>query len=360
MIRQRVQLLHKKQHVTKNPPRVIKWNSVDMVRNQSFLATVREIIDYSDEMDVVRIGIVGDMMSGKSTLAKAVGHGVHKYSKIPFSVRIFYKEDLKNFKQTLSKLRPANYVLIFDDVSFLKSSTSAQGISMIEDEVSTIRHMEGGQDVKIILIFNFHYPKALPPFLREFHFKYVTSIGTDNEKVIADNYGKDNVKLVTSFKMMRKNAITRKVWFEPVGPKKDPVKYIWRKPFIPVLFWNEARMRKIVTPTRQFIDEVCSSCNEAEGNIEYDEKNLPEIIKAGKKAVGKGSFMSALKIILHQNGYDTLAKSTTQGIRWIERERKIRNLPLSAFAKECGLEITNTKLYAKPFSEPVQENQLEA
>ena len=358
MITQRIQLIHKKQQPTKNPPRVIKWHGVDMVRNQSFLSTVREIIDYSDEMDVVRIGIVGDMMSGKSTLAKAIGHAIHKYSKTPFSTRIFYKEDLKNFKQTLSKLTPANYVLIFDDVSFLKSTTSAQGISQIEDEVSTIRHMSGGQDVKIIVIFNFHYPKALPPFLREFHFKYVTSIGTDNEKVISDNYGKDNVKLVTSFKMMRKNAITRKVWFEPVGPKKDPVRYIWRKPFIPVLFWNEARMRKIVTPTRQFIDDVCSTCNEAEGEIGYDEKTLPEIIKAGKKACGKGNFMSALKILLHQNGYDTLAKSTSKGIRWIERERRTRNLPILAFAKECGLEITNTKLRKKPYTEPVQDQPL--
>ncbi len=355
MIRQRVQLLHKKQHTTKNPPRVIKWNNVEMVRNQSFLATVREIIDYSDEMDVVRIGIVGDMMSGKSTLAKAVGHGIHKYSKIPFSVRIFYKEDLKNFKQTLSKLTPANYVLIFDDVSFLKSTTSSQGISMIEDEVSTIRHMEGGQDVKIILIFNFHYPKALPPFLREFHFKYVTSIGTDNEKVISDNYGKDNVKLVTSFKMMRKNAITKKVWFEPMGPKKLPVKYIWRKPFIPVLFWNEARMRKIVTPTRQFIDEVCSSCNEAEGNIEYDEKSLPEIIKAGEKAIGDKSFMAALELLLYVHGHVVHSKKIVQGVRWIERERKTRNLPLTAFAKHYGLKITNTKMHAKPYVEPVQD-----
>src|SRR3990167_9177207 len=106
MIRQRVQLLQNSKHVAKNPPRAIKWNGIEMVRNQSFLASVREIIDYSDEMDVVRIGIVGDMMSGKSTLAKSIGHAVHKYSKTPFAIRIFYKDDLKNFKQTLSKLQP--------------------------------------------------------------------------------------------------------------------------------------------------------------------------------------------------------------------------------------------------------------
>ena len=94
-------------------------------------------------------------------------------------------------------------MLIFDDVSFLKDTAT------IEKEVTEIRHMEGDFDVKIILIFNFHYPKALPPFLREFQFKYVTSIGTDNEKTIADNYGKNNVKLVIDFKKMRKKAMLR-------------------------------------------------------------------------------------------------------------------------------------------------------
>lgn len=291
-------------------------------------------------MDVVRVGIVGDMHSGKSTLAMTIAHSIHSFAKIQYAVRVFFREDLKNFKKTLSSLKPANYVLCFDDVSFLKDT------STIEQEVTEIRHMEGGHDVKIILIFNFHYPKALPPFLREFQFKYVTSIGTDNEKTISDNYGKHNVKLITDFKMMRKKAIVNKIWSERVG-KGEPVMMKFRNPFIPVLFWNENTMRKVVSPTRYFMDKICSTCDEAEGNKQYDEMTVDEICVKGEDNFGKGNFKSAIKLLMHANGLTTYGKNIVQSLRWIDRERKLRNIPLPAFANVYDLIETKTKLRKK-------------
>lgn len=327
----------------RNKPKVIEWKGVTMVRTQAFLPTVREIVSHAEEMDVTRIGICGNMHSGKSTLAKTICHAIHSLSKIPFSTRIFYKEDLKKFKETLSKLKPANYVLVFDDSSFIKH------IDAIQNEVSEIRHMPGGQDVKIVIILNFHYPKALPPFLREFEFKFMTSIGTDNEKTLADEYGKHNVKLVKGFKMMRKRAIARKVWFERVGPK-EPIPYKFRNPFIPVLFWNEETIRKIVTPTRYFIDKICSICDEGEGNKIYDEETLPEILKRGEINFTPRNFLAAVQLMLYVEGYTTYGKNKTKALRWLQKERKIRNIPLSAIASHYGLSETNTRLRAKPFS----------
>ena len=165
---------------------------------------------------------------------------------------------------------------------------------MIEKEVSEIRHMDGGRDVKIIMIFNFHYPKALPPFLREFQFKFITSVGTDNEKVIADNYGKNNVKKVIDFKKMRKFAITKKIWFSRIGPK-EPIKYNFRNPFIPILFWNENSLRDIVSPTRYFMDKQCSTCDEGEGNKTYDDMTIEQVCTKGETNFGKGNFLSTIK-----------------------------------------------------------------
>lgn len=327
----------------RNKPKVIKWKGVTMVRTQAFLPAVREIIDYSEEMDVTRIGICGDMHSGKSTLAVTLGHCIHTYAKIHYAVRIFYKEDLRKFKETLSKLKPTNYVLVFDDSSFIKH------IDAIQNEVTEIRHMPGGQDVKIIIILNFHYPKALPPFLREFQFKFITSVGTDNEKTLSDDYGKNNVKLVKGFKMMRKRAISKKVWFERVGPK-EPIPYKWRNPFIPVLFWNEETIRKIVTPTRYFIDKICSSCDEAQGNKIYDDETLPDILKRGEVNFTPRNFLGAVRLMLFVEGHTTYGKNITKAMRWLNNERKIRNIPLSAIASHYGLVETNTRLRAKPFS----------
>lgn len=344
MIERRVIVQKTKRHSDRTKPTTTKWKGVTMVRNHSFLSTVKEIINYSEEMDVVRVGIIGDMHSGKSTLSQSIGHAFHKYSKIPFSVRVFFRDDLRNFKKTVKNLTPANYVLIFDDVSFMKDT------STIEQEISEIRHLEGGQDVKIVMIFNFHYPKALPPFLREFQFKYITSIGTDSERVIAENYGKNNVKLILDFKLMRKKAITKKMWFERIGPK-DPIKYNWRNPFQPVLFWNEQSIRKIVSPTRYFMDSICSICDEGEGNKVYDDKTLPEILLQGEKNFTKGNFLAAIKLLLHTHGLTTYGKNVVRSIRWLENERKKRNIPLSAIATHYGLTETNTRLRAKPFDE---------
>lgn len=329
---------------TRQKPVVIKWKGISMIRNQSFFAAAKEIVDYSAEMDVVRVGIVGDMMSGKSTLSLSIAHAIHTLAKIPYAVRVFYREDLSNFKKTIKSLKPANYVLVFDDVSFLKDT------SLIEKEITEIRHLDGGHDVKMILIFNFHYPKALPPFLREFQFKFVTSIGTDNEKTIADNYGKKNVKLISDFKVTRKGAIVKKFWFERIHGK-EVIKMNWRNPFIPVLFWNENSMRKIIAPTRYFVDKVCSTCEYAEGNKRYEEMTVEQLCEKGEVNFGKGNFTSAIKLLMHVHGITTYGKNLLMAVRWIEREQKIRNIPIPAFAGVYNLTETKTKLRKPTFDD---------
>ncbi len=325
-------------------PKVIKWKGVNMVRNHSFLATIKEIIDYSEEMDVTRVGIIGDMHSGKSTMAQAIGHAVHAFAKIPYSVRIFYKKDLINFKETIAQLEPTNYVLVFDDVSFLKATATAKQINMIEEAVTTIRHMQGGQDVKIITIFNYHYQKALPPFLREAQFKYITSIGDANDIQLADTYGKHNLNLVKQLKIIRKNAIKRKFWLMKIGPK-EPIKYLWRNPFIPALFWNEESLRFIVSPTRFFIqgDEICSKCEEAAGNPLSD-MSIDEICQKGEDNFGPGNFKAAIKLDCYVEGKTVYGKKVIQALRWWHKIRRSKMVTLDSAANHYGLQITKTKL----------------
>ena len=327
-----------------NPPRVQKWKGYDMIRNQSFLATAKEIIDYSEEIDVTRIGIIGDMMSGKSTLAQAIAHAVHMNAKIQYNVQIFFKQHLLNFKETLGSLEPTNYILIFDDVSFLKASATAKQINMIEEAITTIRHMDGGQDVKIIAIFNYHYPKALPPFLREAQFKYVTSVGDVNEKNIADVYGKDNVKLVTNFKMLRKRAIAKKYWMVKVSGRKDPVKYNYRDPFIPVLFWNEERLRPVVSPTRHFMDKICPVC--AKG--EKSEISLEQFKKESEEKFTEATFKAAVKLKLKEMGIaNTYSNKFVQAQRYLDKALFKKQINLEDLAVIYGLKPTKAQLHKK-------------
>ena len=353
MIQKRVQL--QALQISKRAPKVITWKGVRMVRNQSFLAAVQEIITYSDEMDVTRIGIIGDMHSGKTTISLSIGHTVHTYSKIPYTVKIFKKKHLLNFGETIKTLKPTNYILIFDDVSFLKASATNKQINLIEQAISEIRHLEGGMDVKIICIFNYHYPKALPPFLREAQFKFITSIGDANEKNIADTYGKRNVELISNFKIQRKRAINDKFWYEVVGPG-EPVKMAWRDPFIPTLFWNESRIRKVIAPTRYFLDPICPDCDEAEGIEKYDEKTVQKILEDGSEKYGPYIFETACKLVMFRQGENVFKPDIRAALKWLDRERKLRGIPTSAIKEARGYKKDKKgQVHQKPYDDTIEK-----
>ena len=76
----RTRLIEEKEKVDSDRmrPKVIDWQKIPMIRHQSFIATVKEIIEFSSEIDVVKVGIIGDMHSGKSTMAAAIALVIHK------------------------------------------------------------------------------------------------------------------------------------------------------------------------------------------------------------------------------------------------------------------------------------------
>ena len=78
-------------------PTIIPWKDTRMIRSHSIGATVQEILQavaVEDSQDVVNINVIGDPSSGKTTFSKCLAHLIHKRSKIPFSVRLFKREDL--------------------------------------------------------------------------------------------------------------------------------------------------------------------------------------------------------------------------------------------------------------------------
>lgn len=132
--------------------------------------------------------------------------------------------------------------------------------------------------------------------------------------------------------------------------------YKWRDPFIPVLFWNETSMRKIVTPKREFMDEVCSTCNEAEGEIDCDNKTIQELIETGRYACNGPAFNKALKLLMELHGYKVHSGPIQNAKKWIERERMKRNIPLTVLAKEAGIEVVKTMNRKKSYDEIKESN----
>ena len=145
---------HSNKPKTKTRPVVIQWQNTRMVASHSLRAVSREITNISESLDYVSVNFIGTMSSGKSSTMDTLAHLIHKESKAPFLVKKFGKEELLNLQETMASLKPSNYILIFDDIAFMNASASKKQIDQIQSVMSTIRHLDGGKDVRIILFLS--------------------------------------------------------------------------------------------------------------------------------------------------------------------------------------------------------------
>ena len=315
---------------TSGKPVIVNWNNIPMIRNHSIRASVREIVNTSKRRDVVKINLIGQEGYGKTTLAVTIGHLIHKMSDIPFTVVIFDEDDLKNFKETLSKLIPTNYVLVFDDASFLNGNTNAKDIAKIKQAFTKIRHLEGGRDVKIITIINTHYGKGLDKYLRQSNFLYWVDVGQSEFDNIISIVGKGYIPLVKKFVKKVVSCGNNGKFSHFLGSKQNKkFTYIFDEPFRPALFWNSDTLRDIVFPKREWIDEVCSICTPSKNNM--DSKNSIRIEKFVEDLTHKFGIQTAktaVRIKLFQNGVDMYPKRVKQCMKYFDQfmDKKIINL----------------------------------
>lgn len=337
----------KKEEETKSSdrlkPKIIKWQGVDMIRNQSFIAAVKEIIEFSAEIDVCKVGIIGDPHSGKTTEGEAIAHVIHKIAKIPYTIRHFKKEDLLNFKETLKTLKPVNHILIFGDLSFMGGEATKRQIEMVKMASTQIRHLEGGKDVKIIAIYDYHYLLGLDKYLRQADFKFITTVGSSEVQNLVNMTDGKYLNLIKAFQKYRLNAVTKKHWKIRIS-RKELLTYKYRSPFIPVLFYNNDTLRLLISPTRQWIDPICSKCSEAEGDLPESEMPIPEVVRQGETNFGKQNFEAAIKLDLYVNGLTTYGRHVVQALRWIDKLRMQKKISLEQLATHYDLKVTKTRL----------------
>jgi len=341
------ELIEVKPETTNNLPVIIKWKGENMIRNHSIRATVKEILQVSKSLDVVKIGIVGNQGSGKTTLALTLGHLIHKMSEIPFSIRVFNKESLLDFENTLKSLSPANYVLIFDDVSFLGANATKKQIETIKQALTVIRHLEGGRDVKIIAILNYHYTLGLDKYLRQSDFKYFTSVGSsefDNmQKLVGNKY----FNKIIEFQRMYTKALVKEKFSFRLG-HKGSFTYNFRKPFAPLLFFNQDTLRFVVSPTRHWIDPICSVCSLYSSNKKFEsEIPIAQFINESEKKFGESTWKKAIKLKLFANGINVMDPRLVSASRYFDRALDTKLINLEEVSTHYGFEITNTKLRKK-------------
>lgn len=270
-----------------------------MIRTHSITEVSKQILNLTRTMDLVKINITGHQSTGKSTLAATLAHLCHKLSKVPFTVRIFDRGDLMRFSDTLRTLEPMNHILVFDDVSFLTAQAGKKNIDLLQQQYSEIRHLEGGHDVKMIIIFNSHYSKALPKFIRDADFYFFTNIGNENLENVVSLIGQHNEQKAMNFRKIYQQSRSTKdnKFYFILGKKGKRFGYELYKPFSPVLFYNNNSARIVVFPKREWIDIECSICANAKGKVR-EKMDIQEFDEKFSKRYGKHVLREALRIMM--------------------------------------------------------------
>jgi len=215
-------------------PVSVLWQNERMIRGHSLQSSVREIVRMTQALEVVKINIVGNPSCGKTVLSESIAHLIHKISmemyKTPFAVKFFTRDELIHFEETYKKLEGLNYVLIYDDISFLEASTDKRTIEVIKKSFTEIRHLKSG-DYKIVTIFISHYQMSVQKYLRQSDFAYYVSCGSSDFDNVQQVVGKRYGPLLTRFQKIFHQATTKGKFSFNLGPKKFFI-YPFRKPFV--------------------------------------------------------------------------------------------------------------------------------
>lgn len=329
-----------------NIPVVIPWKTTKMIRNHSIKAAVREIINHVKETGLVSVGILGKPGSGKTTLAKCIGHLIHDMADEPFAVKVFDKEGLLHLRETIAGLEPINHVIILDDLSFLQANASKQQLDSIKQTATEIRHLPGGQDVKIILILNWHYSKALDKYMRGTEFLFVTNVSSSENENLQQIFGKEHTRRINDFQKMCSQAIVKKKFSFQLSKKKF-FTYEFKKPFIPTLFYNSISLRYVVSPTREFIDPICSVCANTSKDSLKSGVNIDKFADDISYKFGISIARQAVRLKCFQSGINVYPKKVRQCMDLIDEYFKTFVFDLEALALHYNFDTTKTRLDEK-------------
>jgi hypothetical protein len=341
------------QNKKKMIPTIINWgknksgNPAKLIRNHSLRACCHEILQFSSRLGMVRINIIGASGSGKTSIAESICHICHVMSmeenKIPYQVKFMQKEDLVDFTNTIKNLGSSNWILCFDDLSWMTGSgdITKKQIEKLKSEITTVRHIDSNSDRKIIMIFNTHAQKVMDKFLRICNFTFYSSCSSEEVSYLQDMLGKKYTQKIELFRRLRIQAMGQGRFSFPLG-KKGSFTYTAFDPFLPYLFSNGDFTRFVVSPLRSWVDKDCQICEKV---VESTKVNIEEFVKDYTKKFGVNNAKRAIELKLIQQGVITLPKRVQQAQKFIEQFLALKKINLKELADEFGLEERTTKLF---------------
>jgi len=314
-----------------------------MIRSHSINAVAHEIVTMSENQDLISINAIGKQSTGKTVLCRTLAHLVHTFSKLPYSISFFGKDEILDLENTVRKLTPTNHIIIFDDLSWLGGNANKKQIDTIQSVLSVIRHLKGGQDVHIILFKIFHYSKSISPFLRQNDMTFLSSVDDNEIKNLEDLLGKKYSQKIHLLKTIRAQGNRETKFTFPIG-RKNSFTYKLKDPFLPYLYSNGETVRFIVCPLRIWIEPFCQKCSPAKQTKET-RLNLEDFVKDFSKKFGKGIAKRAVELKLLQEGINTQPKRVLQAQKYIDQFLSKKEINIEELSIAYNLKPRETKLF---------------
>lgn len=351
-------------------PLTIIWQNTKMIRSHSIRECAREILQDNVSNEVCKINLIAPPSKGKTTCAKALAHIIHGLSNTPYLVRVLKRADLMNMEGVLASLPVMNHILIFDDVSWLVAENNKSKIDQVTKTFTEIRHLPGGQDVKVIIFFLFHYSNSVPKHLRQADFYMYFDVGSEEMENIQKIVGVKNTEKLKELRKARSEiketsipAIDGNPEYHGTFSYKMPGKGNWkftyqhRNPFAPALFWNGNTLRHVVFPAREWIDPICSICSGSTIKSEEERGNIAKFVEIANKTYQETTIRNALRIILYKRGINCFDPRIKRAINWIEREWQGKVYDFEEIMKAYNLQVNNVHINAPSIAQQEEKNE---
>jgi|APSaa5957512535_1039671.scaffolds.fasta_scaffold61620_2 hypothetical protein len=334
-------------------PVIISWgedkagNPAKLVRNHSLRSTVHEILQTSSRLGMTRVNIIGASWTGKTSLAESICCLLHSMSmeenKVPYQVKFMQKEDLVDFTTTIKNLGPSNFVLCFDDLSWMTGSgnITKKQIETLKSQITTVRHINENADRRIIMIFNTHAQKVMDKFLRIANFTYYSSCSSEEVTYLLEMLGKKYHQKIDLFRRLRIQATGQGRFSFPLG-KNNSFTYKAFDPYLPYLFSNGDNVRFTVGKLRTEFQPNCQICDKV---VESTKENIDDFVNDYSKKFGVNNAKRAIELLLVQQGIITLPKRVMQAQKYIQQFLSLKKINLMELADKYGLEERTTKLF---------------
>ena len=327
-------------------PTIIKWKNENIVRNHTMMPVIDKILRMVSALDVIKIGLVGEPASGKGTLAETMCHLIHTRAKeqggLTWIPKRWGADEFMDIDNILKDLPTANYIMHFEDLSFLDDKKK---LNTVKRAITKIRHLSEG-DVRIILLYDYHYSLALDKYLRQSNIRIFLSMGSSERENLINLLGKKKMRRIDQF---------AKIWTSETSDGKAVFQlghsgtftYKYKNPFVVSLVWDGGGVRWMVFPRRQWIQEHCSICSEGLGKGKSEITMLADdFIRTGIDRFGP-SFWKAWQINESMRGNDLWDMRTRNARHYISETMSSNNLDRQSITEklvqERGVNIDERK-----------------